>query len=78
MKALITRTRFDLKEYTNADVKEVNTIEDILSLPRELPEGNPHAFRGWVVIPREKSHKFNDSIDADVKVEIEIYDSYRE
>lgn len=78
MKVLITRTSLDLKDYTNADVREINTIEDILALDRELPGRNPYGFRGWVVIPREKSYKFNDDIDADVTVEIEIYDNYRE
>ena len=78
MKALITRTSLYLKEYSNEDVREINTIEDILALERELPGRNPLDFRGWVVIPREKSHKFEDDIDADVTVEIEVYDDYRE
>lgn len=78
MKALITRTRDYPPNYTNEDVKEINTIEDILALPQLKEDATYDSFRGWVVIPRAKSWKFNDSIDADVKIEVEIYDDYRE
>lgn len=78
MKALITRTSDYLRDYTNEDVKEINTIEDILALPQLKEDAMYYSFRGWVVIPRAESWKFNDSIDADVKIEVEIYDDYRE
>lgn len=77
MKALITQASNHYEhKYSSDDVKELNTIEDILNIP--YPEGDGR-FRWprYIVVPKDCSYAIRENnIDADV--EILIYNDFIE
>lgn len=77
MKALITKASNHYgHKYSSDDVKELNTIEDILFIPYIERDGR-FRWPSYIVIPKVCSSAIRDNnIDADV--EILIYDDYIE
>lgn len=76
MKVLITQTTKNHRvAYTQNDVREISSIEDILNIPFPRDERGMFSVPRFIVMPRESS-EYIEEYNLDADAEIEIYDDY--